>query len=394
MLYEYIVYLCIVCIHKSILFIGIMINSKKKIVYTVTSLGNSGGIERVLINKVNWLIKNGGYDVYIITEDSKDPFYQVDPRINILSLNITKRFSKYLIIRLFRLVVFLICYGFKISRFLRQINPGIVISANARDNIILPFVHRKSKKIYEYHWIVSKKYSKNKQWKGCISKKVADVIGNRYDSIILLTKQDKLYNNNNWSNVEVIPNARTFTCDTPAKLSRNRAIAVGNLFHIKGFGRLLDVWRIVHQRHPDWSLSIYGDGYLREELQLKIDNLSLTDVVKLEGKIMDIKDAYIQSSFSLCSSYEESFSMVILEAQTCGLPVVAFDCPYGPSEIINDRIDGFLIPDGEIQNFADKVCLLIENEELRKKMGHNAFNNSERFAEDKIMSLWIQLFDK
>ena len=86
--------------------------------------------------------------------------------------------------------------------------------------------------------------------------------------------------------------------------------------------------------------------------------------------------------------------MVILEAHTCGLPVVSFDCPFGPSAIITDKEDGFLIPDGDIQLYADKVCLLIGNEKLRKDMGYNAFNNSKRFEEDKIMLLWVKLFDE
>lgn len=86
--------------------------------------------------------------------------------------------------------------------------------------------------------------------------------------------------------------------------------------------------------------------------------------------------------------------LTLLEAQTCGLPVVAFDCPFGPSEIIRNGCDGFLIPNNDIQEFADKVCKLIEDEKLRKEMGYNAIKNSKRFTEDKVMQLWIQLFDE
>ena len=191
----------------------------------------------------------------------------------------------------------------------------------------------------------------------------------------------------------MIPNACTFTCETRSELLNNRAIAVGNLFHVKGFSRLIDVWSIVYQRYPEWSLSIYGDGYLREELQQKINGLSLTEVVKLEGKVKNIRDAYMQSSFSLISSYEESFSLTLLEAQTCGLPVIAFDCPWGPSELITHGVDGFLIPEGDIQAFADKVCELIENKELRNEMGHNAFRHSKLFSEEEVMSRWVKLLD-
>lgn len=367
---------------------------KKKLVYTVTSLGNSGGIERVLINKANWLVNNGDYDVYIITEDAKTPFFHVDPRIKILPLNINKKYSKFLIIRFFRLIFFSIRCGHKISRLLKDISPNVIISVNAQDWWILPFINRTSKKIYEFHWITSKITPHKNRWIENINRKIVNIIGNSYDSIILLTKRDKELNTNNWKNIKVIPNACNFTCDTPAKLINNRAIAVGNLFHVKGFCRLIDVWNIVHQRHPDWSLSIYGDGYLREELQAKINSLSLTNTVKLEGKVADIKKAYLEYSISLCSSYEESFSMVLLEAQACGLPVIAFDCPHGPSEIITNGVDGFLIPDNDIQEYADRICLLIEKEEIRKVMGRNALKNAKRYTEDKVMPQWVKVFDE
>lgn len=364
----------------------------KRIVYTVRSLSNSGGIERCLINKANWLIDKG-YDITIITEDSIECFYQVNPRINILTLNVRKRLSEHLLVRIYRFIVFSMTYGFNLSRILRNINPDVVISVNARDFVILPFVNRKSKKIYEFHWIVSRT-SDNQNLLSKTVSKIMDIVGNCYDSVILLTQKDKESSSNRWKNVRVIPNSCTLTCDTPAKLSSNRAIAVGNLFHIKGFSRLIDIWGIVHQQYPNWSLSIYGDGYLKDELQSKIDACSLTSVVKLEGKIVDIKSAYLQSLFSLVSSYEESFSLTLLEAQTCGLPVIAFDCPFGPSEIIRNGCDGFLIPNNDIQQFADKVCKLIGDENLRKEMGYNAINNSKRFTEDKVMQLWVQLFDE
>ena len=276
---------------------------------------------------------------------------------------------------------------------------------------ILPFVNKKSKKIYEFHWIVSRPF---KEARGAsiverIGRRLSDVIGNHYDGIVLLTQKDKENIENDWKNVEVIPNACTFTCETRSELLNNSAIAVGNLFHVKGFSRLIDVWNIVYQRYPEWSLSIYGDGYFIDIL-LKImsctimgylrtigigniNGLSLTEVIKLEGKVKNIRDAYMQSSFSLISSYEESFSLTLLEAQACGLPVIAFDCPYGPSELITQGVDGFLIPDGDIQAFADKVCELIENKELRNEMGHNAFRHSKLFSEEEVMSRWVKLLD-
>ena len=232
----------------------------KRFVYTIRSLGNSGGLERVCINKANWLVSKG-YGVTIITEDAAGCFYQVDSRIRILSLNIAKKISDNLIKRLWRFLLFSIEYWLKISRFLREIKPDAVISMNARDFYILPFLNKRSKKIYEFHWIVSQPGKKkgNGSLVERVAKKFADIIGNNYDSIVLLAQKDKEHIDNEWKNVKVIPNALTFSCDIPATLSESSAIAVGNLFHVKGFSRLIDVWSIVHERYPDCTLSIYGE---------------------------------------------------------------------------------------------------------------------------------------
>ena len=365
----------------------------KRIVYIVTSLGNSGGIERVLVNKANYLVSIGGYEVTIITEDKNVCYYHVDSRVKIYSLDIKKSYSDYRLIRVCRLIIFFINYGLALSRLLRGITPDIVISVNARDFFILPFINKKSKKIYEFHWIVTRMLSDNESIRDRIYRKITDFVGNKYDKIVLLTKQDEIHNCHEWRNTIVIPNPCTFTNPPPSRLLNKRAIAVGNLFHIKGFMRLIDIWSIVNLRHPDWFLSIYGEGYLREELQLRIDQLSLTNVVKLEGVSKNIMYEYLQSSCALVSSYEESFSMVILEAMSCGLPVVAFDCPWGPSEIITNGHDGYLIPNNDLRAYADKVSLLIESIELRIEMGKNAVNSSESFTEDKVMSMWLKLFE-
>ena len=93
------------------------------------------------------------------------------------------------------------------------------------------------------------------------------------------------------------------------------------------------------------------------------------------------------------TSLFEPFGLVLPEAMSCGLSVVAFDCPYGPADIITDGVDGFLIKNRDIQGFADRVCQLIENEELRHQMGQNGIVSSQRYRADVIMPKWINLFE-
>ena len=108
----------------------------------------------------------------------------------------------------------------------------------------------------------------------------------------------------------------------------------------------------------------------------------------------DIFKYYLESSIFLLTSRFEPFGLVIPEAMSCGLPVVAFDCPYGPADIITDGQDGFLIKNRDIHAFAEKVCLLIENPELRKMMGQVGVQSSKRYDASLIMPFWKTFFEQ
>jgi glycosyltransferase involved in cell wall biosynthesis len=104
-------------------------------------------------------------------------------------------------------------------------------------------------------------------------------------------------------------------------------------------------------------------------------------------------EKYIGSSILLLTSLFEPFGLVLPEAMSCGLPVVSFDCPYGPADIITDGVDGFLIKNRDVQAFADRVCQLIEDKELRVRMGQAAIKSSQRYRADVIMPKWKELFE-
>jgi glycosyltransferase involved in cell wall biosynthesis len=106
----------------------------------------------------------------------------------------------------------------------------------------------------------------------------------------------------------------------------------------------------------------------------------------------DIMHEYLQSSVCVLSSRYEGFSLVILEAMSCGVPVVSFDCPYGPRQIIRDGEDGLLVEYLNPQALADGICRLIEDAELRKHMGQAARQNILRFSKDAVMKQWEELF--
>ena len=160
----------------------------------------------------------------------------------------------------------------------------------------------------------------------------------------------------------------------------------------KGFDRLIPAWSIVSKKHPDWTLSIYGDG-MRRQLEQQIEELGIAPNCLLEHSVPDIVEKYCESSIFVLSSRYEGFGMVIIEAMACGVPPVSFTCPCGPRDIINDGKDGLLVENGDIKGLAEKICYLIEHEDVRKEMGRSARTSVERFKIEHIAQQWKELFE-
>jgi glycosyltransferase involved in cell wall biosynthesis len=180
--------------------------------------------------------------------------------------------------------------------------------------------------------------------------------------------------------------------DVYSNVDAKSAVFVGRLSRQKNIGCLLSIWQLVRQRHPDWQLHVYGEkGDIEEPLwqQLHEEGNGIT----VHSPTTEILNVYQQHAMLLLTSRYEPFGMVLPEAMSCGLPVIAFDCPYGPADIITDDMDGFLVKDWDIMSFADKVCLLMENQDLRQQMGQAAIRSSQRYRSDRIMSVWQELFE-
>ena len=190
----------------------------------------------------------------------------------------------------------------------------------------------------------------------------------------------------------VIYNPLPFFPKRLSDVSQKQVIAVGRYVPQKGFDRLIPAWSIVNKRHPDWTLRIYGDG-MRQRLQQQIDELNVTSSCILEHTVEDIVEKYCESSIFVLSSRYEGFGMVIIEAMACGVPPVSFACPCGPRDIITDDKNGLLVDNGDIEGLAEKICYLIENEDIRQKMGQQAHTDVQRFKIEHIALQWKELFD-
>lgn len=212
------------------------------------------------------------------------------------------------------------------------------------------------------------------------------------DTVVALTEEDKKL----WKRAKhtvVIPNFSTMSIHQQSKCTAKRVIAIGRLSWEKGFGRLIEIWSYVSSKHPDWYLVIWGEGGMYDTLRMLIQLYKAKNIA-IHNYTSDISSEYASSSICAVTSYFEGFSLVLLEAMKHGVPCVAFDCPFGPRTLINDSYNGFLVENGEIRIFADRLCRLIEDEELRKQFSKSSIEKSKSFDVDIIMNKWKTLFDE
>lgn len=374
-----------------------------KIAYCLPSLYISGGMERVLTLKANYFADVLNYEVYIILTDGKDkkPYFELSPKIHIvhLDVNYDELNGKTLFHRLPKYLIKQKVYKNRLKKCLMSIKPDITVSMLRREINFINSIHDGSKKIGEIHVNKSNFRDFNEEKNTNLLKKLLAKLW-MYQLIRELKKLDKFVtlsheDREKWTeinNTTVIHNPLSFFPDRTSDCTSHQVIGVGRYILQKGFDMLIDAWKIVSEKHPDWILKIYGDGDQKDYLD-QIERLGLKKTCILNSAVPTISDKYIESSIFVLSSRFEGFGMVITEAMACGLPAISFACPCGPKDIINHGKDGFLVQPGNIQELANRIIYTIENQEERVKMGIEARKNSERFRIEKIADQWKALFE-
>jgi len=380
-----------------------MCEKQYRIVYCTPSFYMAGGVERVLSLKANYFAERYGYDITIITTDGegKPHFFPLSDKIKVINLGINfEEMWHHSFLR--RLCIYLP----KERRFrklltteLNRIKPDITISLLRREINFLNEIDDGSKKIGEIH--INRAHYRNftpnksnpfkalfaRYWMHGLVDKVK-----RLDRFVVLTEYDRQA----WQEiprVDVIPNPLPFYPVTIPVTRRKRVIAVGRYFEEKGYDLLLKAWSVIEKSCEDWELDIYGDGqkayYERLATSLGLDKTRC----RLNNCISDVQKEYLDSSLFVCTSRFEGFGMGIIEAMACGLPVVAFDCLWGPRSIITDGEDGLLVENGNTEKLADTMISLIRQPAKIEEMGCQARINVQRFNIDTIAKKWKQLFD-
>lgn len=375
-----------------------------KIVYCLNSIRYLGGIQRVTVTKANALADVPGNEVYVVVTDNKVGaiVQPLSPKVHLIDLEInhyegdTERstFGNLLVSFHKRRL-----HKKRLEEFLLNLRPDIVISVGTSEKyMLLSMKNRTWKVIREFHFerFYRKKYAVTRFDRLMAS--LADFYEfhfriKKYDKIILLTHEDREDNWHNWTKTTVVPNPISFSCENPSSLDEKCVSMVGRLEPIKNCSSMIKAFRMVVNRHPDWTLKLYGDGSERGKLLQLISDLKLQDNVELMGYTSDVRTAFCEASIATLTSLSEGFALVIIEAMECGVPFVSYQCHCGPKDLIDEGVDGFLVPVNDEEAMADRICQLIEDEELRRAMGHAAKEKAQKYHIESITNQWMALFD-
>lgn len=197
--------------------------------------------------------------------------------------------------------------------------------------------------------------------------------------------------------VHVIPNPAEAPASSHAGnggSATRTVIAMGRLIPLKRFDLLLEAFSRCTGAHPDWSLTILGDGPERESLLMSIERLGLSGRVSMPGRVEEPQDYLARADLFAMSSDYEGFPMSLLEAMASGLPVVSTDCPSGPRAMIRDGIDGLLVPPGRAGPLAEALDRLMSDDAQRVEFGRRAAEVIDRFGVEKVMSMWDAVIDE
>lgn len=369
-----------------------------KILYCIACTCHSGGMERVLTNKVNYLARHG-YEIVVVTTDQRGrlPFFPLKPSIRCIDLGINydENNGKSFLNKLLHYPLKQCRHKKRLKAVLMTERPDVTVSMFNNDAGFIPSIKDGSAKVLEIHFSKFKRlqYGRKGLWKlaDWWRSKQDEKTVRKFDRFVVLTEEDKAY----WGdlpNIMVMPNAISGIPAETALLENKKVIAVGRYVYQKGFERLVDAWHLLASRFPDWKLDIIGEGEERPLLEQRIHFYGLDGQVTLTRPTQEIGKVYQEASILASSSRYEGLPMVLLEAQAFGLPIVAFQCKCGPKDIVSDGMNGYLVPEGDTAGMARRLEILMKDEDLRKRMGLKAKESALRFNEETIMKKWMNTF--
>lgn len=337
-----------------------------KVLFIINSLKNKSGSERVAIELANKMAVSPDYDITLLNRESvkNNTAYPVADNVDVMALtgNLFQFYKKL------KMHISASAYDIVIVHNMGKLSLLCAFVPNIKKLVILEhvsFVSRPQK-----IQILSK------------------LLYRKIDQVVTLTQNDKVEFDQFHSNVFVIPNFSPFPVYEHRNNESKEIVTIGRLTDQKNYIHLLKAWKEIYNLIPDWKLNIYGEG---EHLQLLTDYIKQNSLqnVLLKGVTSNIQKVYEQSAFFVMSSKYEGLPMVLIEAQSFGLPIVSYNCPYGPSDVISSNENGLLVEDQNVQKLADAILKLASSPDLLQKFSQNSLLNAANYQPEQILQMWI-----
>lgn len=353
-----------------------------KLLLVLENINKVGGIERVINILSNYFYNEFKYDIEIVSifTQNDDLFFDFSKGIKITHYGETYKFFNS---------------RKDESRYYNNILRDIL--TNHKFDIVMTFYTHISKAV-----IKNKQFINNSKiivtehtdyYKSSIGGRIKKgILYRKADKFVVLSDEYRRLYNRYLDNVITIPNPISFTTDKFSELKNKKIISLGRLDSSKGFDRAIDIFKVIEARCQDWCWEIYGEGSEYENLNKKIKQNGLSRRIILKPFTSNVKKELLNSSIYALTSRYEGLPLVLLEAQECGLPCISFDI-LSARPIIHNNIDGIVVSDGDIEEFANRLLGLIEDYDARKRLGQNAKNNAKEYHVESICNKWRELFE-
>ena len=378
------------------------------LLYCIPHLYNSGGMERVLTQKVNWLAAHTDYTITIVTTEPTPTgtpkcYFPLSEKVQVVELNIdfNADYTKPLLPKYCAHMRRMRAYKRALTEYIVQHGIELCISLGGKEIAFLR--HLPCRTIAEMHFAMDQRRQlieanhKSLFWSlvGEVRTRQLVQAVKPLERLVVLTEADKAaWEKAGCTNVTVIPNPCAINSRKSKVESRKTktVLAVGRLHEQKGFDLLLQAWEPIEKTYSDWSLRIVGEGPKRAELEAQIELQGLKRVV-LAGATNNVLDEYEAASIFVLSSRYEGLPLALIEAMWSGLPCIAFDCPQGPAELLAEN-RGWLVPDGDIAELTAQIAYALSHPEEALKRAQKAQSFAQTtYSEAAIMPQWVQLIE-
>ena len=349
----------------------------KRIAILIDDITTVGGTERVASTIANKLSGRNDITIFSLNKKNEKPFYDINLGINLIVSDDKRHLFKTL----------------STAMKIKKMNFDRVVTFSmgrlSFEFCIILFILG-VRNIYLSEHVSFESFPGWKRKLKTIAYKLAHKVG-------VLTDVDvKNLKANGIDHVTCLPNISPFekiayeSKMTNYDSRENLVIAIGRMTYQKNFQAMIDIWSKINTE--GWRLIIIGDGPDRNNLLDKIDKLSLKNI-DLHPFSTNVMDYYNRARLILMTSRYEGLPMVLIEAQSFSIPIVAFDCQTGPSQIINNNENGFLVDNNDINSFSDLLQRFLSDRLIQHEMSIKSFENAERFTSEKIIPLWVDFLD-